>query len=45
MVHGKYGEYKVFVDGGVVFDGGFKVIMGLFPSVQEVEALVRNKIK
>ena len=44
MVHGKYGEYKVLVDGEQVFNGGAKVVLGVFPSVETVEELVRNRI-
>jgi hypothetical protein len=45
LVHGKYGEYKALVDGEVVFNGGARVIMGLFPSIDDLVKVVRDKIK
>lgn len=45
MVHGKYGQYKVLVDDKEVFDGGLKVTLGIFPSVHEIEEIVRENIK
>ncbi len=44
MEHGRYGEYRVLVDEDLVFDGGIKVVFGAFPSVAQVEALVRQKL-
>jgi hypothetical protein len=36
MVHGKYGEYKVLVGNVVIIDAGPKVILGIFPSANEI---------
>lgn len=40
-VHGRYGEYKVLVDGEVVIDGGPKVILGVMPSGKKIVEKVR----
>ena len=44
MVHGRYGEYKVLVDGETVVDGGALVILGVFPSGQKVVEAVRQRL-
>lgn len=44
MVHGRYGEYKVLVDGKVVVDGGAKVILGIMPSGDSVVQAVRASL-
>lgn len=44
MVHGRYGEYKVLVDGKVVVDGGAKVILGIMPSGDSVVEAVRASL-
>jgi len=44
MIHGKYGEFKVLVDGVTVIDGGSKVILGVMPSGDKVIAAVRDKL-
>ena len=44
MVHGKYGEYKVLVDNVVVIDAGPKVILGIFPSANEIIGAVQKKL-
>ena len=43
-VHGRYGEYKVLVDGNVVVDGGPKVMLGLMPSTRKIVAAVRDRL-
>lgn len=40
-IHGRYGEYKVLVDGKVVVDGGALVALGVVPSARKVLAAVR----
>lgn len=42
MVHGRYGEFKVLVDGRVLVDGGAKVILGIMPSARTVLDAVRT---
>ena len=44
MVHGKYGEFKVLVDGKIVVDGGALAFMGVLPSRREVLEAVRAKL-
>jgi hypothetical protein len=45
MVHGRYGEYKVLVDGAVVIDAGALSTMGIVPSAKKVVAAVRDKLQ
>jgi hypothetical protein len=44
MVHGRYGEFKVLVDGKVVVDGGAKVVLGIMPTREDVVASVRGAL-
>ena len=43
MVHGRYGEFKVMVDGKTIIDGGPKVILGIMPSAGEIIEAVRQR--
>jgi hypothetical protein len=43
-VHGRYGEYKVLVDGEVVVDGGAAVIIGVMPSTKKIVEQVRSRL-
>ena len=43
-VHGRYGEYKVLVDGDVVVDGGSMVMLGLMPSTRKIVDAVRDSL-
>jgi hypothetical protein len=43
-VHGRYGEYKVLVDGDTVIDGGAFVMLGAVPSARKVLAAVRARL-
>jgi hypothetical protein len=43
-VHGRYGEYKVLVDGEVVVDGGALVVLGVLPSAKKIVAEVRDRL-
>lgn len=43
-VKGRYGEYKVLVDGDVVVDGGPLVILGVMPSARKVVETVRTRL-
>lgn len=45
MVHGRYGEYKVLVDGETVIDGGARVILGVVPSGKKVVEAVRTRLR
>lgn len=44
MVHGKYGEFKVLVDGETVVDGGALAFMGVLPSRRQVLEAVQAKL-
>ena len=44
MVHGKYGEFKVLVDGEIVVDGGALAFMGVLPSRRQVLEAVQAKL-
>ena len=39
--HGRYGEYKVLVDGKTVIDGGALVVLGVVPSARKIVNAVR----
>ena len=41
MVHGRYGEYKVLVDGKIVIDGGPLTALGIVPASRKVLEAVR----
>jgi hypothetical protein len=41
MVHGRYGEFKVLVDGREVIDGGALTALGVLPSRRKVLDVVR----
>ena len=43
-VHGRYGEYKVLVDGETVVDGGALVVLGLVPSGRKIVDAVRERL-
>ena len=43
-IRGRYGEYKVLVDGQVVVDGGPLVIIGVMPSARKVVDEVRARL-
>jgi hypothetical protein len=42
MVHGRYGEFKVLVDGREVIDGGALTAPGVLPSRRKVLDVVRG---
>ncbi len=41
MVKGRYGEFKVLVDGATVVDGGAAAFLGVLPSRRKILATVR----
>jgi hypothetical protein len=45
MVHGRYGEYKVLVDGTVAIDGGALTMLGIVPASRKVVEAVRERLK
>lgn len=44
MEKGKYGEFKVLVDGNTVIDGGAWAALGVLPSGQRVLDAVQAKV-
>ena len=44
MVHGRYGEYKVLVDGETVIDGGALVTLGIVPRRRRILDAVRARL-
>lgn len=45
MVHGRYAEYKVLVDGKTVIDGGALTALGIVPARRKVVEAVRVALK
>lgn len=43
-IPGRYGEYKVLVDGVTVVNGGALVALGMMPKAQKTIAAVRAKL-
>lgn len=44
LVHGRYGEFKVLVDGQALVDGGALGFLGVLPSGREVVEAVRGRL-
>jgi len=44
MVHGRYGEFKVLVDGDIIIDGGGAAFLGVMPSGAKVLSAVRARL-
>jgi hypothetical protein len=44
MAHGRYGEFKVIVDGDTVIDGGTAAFLGVLPTRREVVDAVRARL-
>ena len=44
MVRGRYGEFKVLVDGEMVIDGGALAVLGVLPSGRKVVEAVRARL-
>jgi len=42
--HGRYGEYKVLVDGDIVVDGGALAVLGLLPPGRKTVSAVRDRL-
>jgi len=42
--HGRYGEYKVLVDGEIVVDGGALAVLGVLPSGRKSVSVVRDRL-
>jgi hypothetical protein len=44
LIHGRYGEFKVLVDGSLVVDGGPFAALGVLPSRPKVADQVRASL-
>jgi len=44
MVHGRYGEFKVLVDGETVIDGGTLAFLGVLPTGEDIVAVVKDRL-
>jgi len=44
MVRGRYGEFKVLVDGKTVIDGGAFAALGVLPSGRKIVDAVRARL-
>ena len=44
MVRGRYGEFKVLIDGDTVVDGGALAALGVLPSGRKVLDAVRARL-
>ena len=44
MVRGRYGEFKVSVNGETIIDGGSKVILGIMPPGDKIIETVRQRL-
>jgi len=42
--HGRYGEYKIFVDGDLVIDGGALAALGVLPAARKTIKAVRDRL-
>ena len=42
--HGRYGEYKVLVDGETAVDGGALAVLGVLPSARTIVDAVRTRL-
>ena len=45
MVRGRYGEFKVLVDGETVIDAGALAVLGVLPSGRKVVEAVRARLR
>jgi hypothetical protein len=45
LVRGRYGEFKVVVDGDIIIDGGGAAFLGVMPSGKKIVAAVRERLK
>ena len=45
MIRGRYGEYKILVDGTPVIEAGLLSTMGILPSGQKAVETVRARLR
>jgi hypothetical protein len=41
-IKGRYGEYRILVDGKIIIDGGARALLGILPSVKKVVDAVKT---
>jgi len=44
MIHGKYGEFQVLVDGNVVIGGGSLTFLGVLPAQPQIVEAVKTAL-
>jgi len=44
MIKGRYGEFKILVDGETLIDGGSVAFLGILPSGPKIVAALRAKL-
>jgi hypothetical protein len=44
MVHGRYGEFKILVDGETLIDGGNAAFLGVLPSGAKIMAALKAQL-
>ena len=44
MIRGRYGVFKVVVDGDTVIDGGAVAFLGIMPSQEKILGAVRQRV-
>lgn len=45
MIRGRYGEFKVLVDGQTVIDAGAMAMLGVLPTRRKVTEVVRARLE
>jgi hypothetical protein len=45
MVRGRYGEFKILVDGHTVIDAGALAVLGVLPSGRKIVEAVRARLE
>jgi peptidyl-tRNA hydrolase len=45
MVHGRYAEYQVLVDGQTVIDGGALTALGIVPARRKIVEAIRARLQ
>jgi hypothetical protein len=43
-IKGRYGEYKILVDGEIIINGGAKALLGILPSGKKVVEAVKTRL-
>jgi hypothetical protein len=43
-IKGRYGEYKILVEGEILIDGGAKALLGILPSAKKVVDAVKTRL-